>query len=186
MQPQYIIFVLVLLHIFSANVPQVVGTLSASVMKARRTQSMQALTRTQTGSGSLSTSISSKSSNGGEAVPETQPIASTSNKVRFEEVDIRPIEDELQRTNLLTDTAAEPIPSTHTAGNIDPVRDGVLVNMRSRILPYGAAASVGVAVGYFTGIQISMKEFFGDTSTENYQSIMSKETSYSDVITNPI
>lgn len=131
-----------------------------SMAKARRTQSMRPLTshkiekniKTNAEIDSVS-SISSSASLAEMKAADFQPIASTSTGLRsdstsFKEVELQPLAEKSKRTgSVISINLEDASASTHSDGNIDPVRDGVYARIQKAMLRYGAAAGLGSVVG---------------------------------------
>lgn len=151
---------LVLICLVFANEFQVEGALTSVIAKARRTQSMR--THSRTGSFSPKMTLINE-----QKVVGTEPIASTSQQQtygidnpNYRAVDIQPVEDGAQRTSLLVEpleSVPPPLPpppspsltsvSSHSSGQINPVRSRIFARLRGGTIRYGAAAAVGTAVG---------------------------------------
>lgn len=184
-----IVVVFVLLCFFVVNNFHVKGTLTSSIAKTRRTQSMRSPTSHKNGNNLQAQSGSSLSSTASLTelkATDSQPSTSNARRIdsmNFREIDLQPHTNRLHTQVDLHDASAV----THNSGNINPARDGVYARVRNAMLRYGAAAAIGSAIGA-TGIELK-KMLYPDNNNNNNnitENITENITLVSNEINNPL
>lgn len=124
---------------------------SSSLATVRRMQPMRTPAARSGSVSSFSSSASETSSK--QHTIESEPIQSTSTGKRSKitemvEEDLQPMIGSPKHVSFMqTVDLCEASIATHSYGNIDPTRDGVFARVRSVVLRFGVAASIGTAVG---------------------------------------
>lgn len=186
--------VLITIIVMQITIIQVESTLTSSVAKGRRTQSMRippynSELRPKTPPASPSGSSSSTASRNIES--ESKPIAGTSSSFQLEteHQHLEPlIEKESKHVRVISSARSiDPMAGTQSE-HLDPTRDGVFARMRNRMLRYGSSAVIGYAIG--AGGLTAAKQLLFQNSNNITQPVnttqnRSNQTSYNDIISNP-